>query len=123
VNGRVVESEGPNGQKQGANEAPENMARIEFKDFLAAAEFPSKVHPNVFGIDHRSSALGGKPFGEPLDGRSLRARISNAKRVAEMVTQAYVTCSAMQAAEATNALAIVGRLHDKIKVDRNTVIA
>jgi hypothetical protein len=29
----------------------------------------------------------------------------------------------MQAAEATTALAIVGRLHDKAKIERNTLIA
>jgi hypothetical protein len=33
-----------------------------------------------------------------------------------------VTPLAMQAAEVTNVLAIVGRLHDKAKVDRNTLI-
>jgi hypothetical protein len=45
------------------------------KHFLAATQFPSKVHPNIFGIGHRSGALGDKPFGEPLDGRSLRAKL------------------------------------------------
>jgi hypothetical protein len=40
------------------------------KYFLAASKFSSKVHPNVYGVDHGSGALGGKPFGNPLDGRS-----------------------------------------------------
>jgi hypothetical protein len=40
------------------------------KDFLAANKFSSKVHSNVFGIDRGTGTLGGKPFGEPLDGRS-----------------------------------------------------
>jgi hypothetical protein len=46
------------------------------KDFLAATKFSSKVHPNVFGIDRGSGTLGGKPFSESLDGRSLRANNS-----------------------------------------------
>ena len=73
----------------------------------------------------------------PLDGWSLEAKSSTVKRVAEMITQDYVTCFAMKAAKATsssaakrdteivtkeshvfyaratNTLAIFGRLHDK----------
>jgi hypothetical protein len=67
--------------------------------------------------------LCGKPFSELLDGRSLGAKSSTVKRVTEMVTQEYVTFFAVQAAEATNALAVLGRLHDKAEVDRNTLIA
>jgi hypothetical protein len=26
------------------------------EDFLAATEFPSKIHPNIFGIDRKSGA-------------------------------------------------------------------
>jgi hypothetical protein len=48
---------------------------------------------------------------------------SAAKRVAEMVTQEYVTRFAIQAADRKNTLAVFGRLHDKSKVDRNTLIA
>jgi hypothetical protein len=48
-------------------------------------------------------------------GRILGAKSSAVKRVAEVVTQEYVTRFAMQAAEATNALAIVERLHDCIE--------
>jgi hypothetical protein len=48
---------------------------------------------------------------------------SAVKRVAEMVTQEYVIRFAIQAAEETIAIAIFGRLHDKSKVDRNTLIA
>jgi hypothetical protein len=87
----------------------------------------------------------------PLDGRSLGAKSSAIKRVAEMVTHEYVTrfaieaagatdssavkrvaemvtqeyviCFAIQATEDTIALAIFGRLHDKSKVDRNILIA
>ncbi len=40
-----------------------------------------------------------------------------------MVAQEYVTSLVMQTAEATNALAILGGLHDKAEVDRNTLIA
>jgi hypothetical protein len=40
-----------------------------------------------------------------------------------MVTKEYVICFAMQAAEPTNALAVLERLHDKAEVDRNTLIA
>jgi hypothetical protein len=39
-----------------------------------------------------------------------------------MVTQENVTRFAMQAADATNPLAIVGRLHDKPKSIKNTLI-
>jgi hypothetical protein len=47
------------------------------KDFLATTtKFPSKVHPNIFGIDRGSGALGGKPFGDPLDKSSLGAESS-----------------------------------------------
>jgi hypothetical protein len=49
------------------------------KDFLAATNFPFKIHPNTFGIDRRSGALCGKPFGEPVDGRSLGAKYSVVK--------------------------------------------
>jgi hypothetical protein len=49
----------------------------------------------------------------PFDGRILKAQSSTVKRVAEIVTQEYLTRFAMQAAEATNALAVFGRLHDK----------
>jgi hypothetical protein len=90
---------------------------------LAATKFSSKVHPNVFGIDRGSGTLGGKPFGELLDGRSLGAKGSTVNCVTEMVTQEYVTCFAMQAAEVANALAVLGRLHDKAEVERNTLIA
>jgi ribosomal protein S17E len=38
----------------------------------------------------------------PLDGRSPGVKSSTVKRVAEIVTQEYVTCFTMQAAEATN---------------------
>jgi hypothetical protein len=93
------------------------------KDFFAATKVSSKVHPNVFGIDHGSSTLGGKPFGEPLDWRSLGAKSGTVKCVTKMVTQEYVARFAMQAAEATNAFAVLGRLHDKAEVDRNTLIA
>jgi ribosomal protein S17E len=58
-----------------------------------------------------------------LDRRSLGAKSSAVKRVAEMVTQEYVARFTMQAAEAKNTLAISGGLRDKSKVDRNTVIA
>ena len=50
--------------------------------------------------------------------RSLGAKSSAVKRVAEMVTQEQVTRFAMEAAEATNTF---GRLHDKSKVDKNYV--
>jgi hypothetical protein len=89
---------------------------------LAATKFSSKVHPNVFGIDRGSGTLGCKPFGELLDGRSLGAKGSTVNGVTEMVTQ-YVKCFAMQAAEVANALAVLGRLHDKAEVERNTLIA
>jgi hypothetical protein len=93
------------------------------KDFLAATKLSSKVHPNVFGVNHWSSTLSGKPFGEPLDGRSLGMKSGTVKCVTKMVTQEYVTRFAMQAAEATNTFAVLGRLHDKAEVDRNTLIA
>lgn len=51
----------------------------------------------------------------PLDGRGLGAKNSTVKRVAEMDVQEYVTRFAVQAAEATNTLAIFSRLHDKSK--------
>jgi hypothetical protein len=57
------------------------------KDFLAATKFPSKVHTNIFGIDRRFDARGGKPFGEPLNGRSLGAKSSTVECVTEVVTQ------------------------------------
>jgi hypothetical protein len=41
----------------------------------------------------------------------------------KMVAQEYVTSLVMQTAEATNALAILGGLHDKAEIDRNTLIA
>jgi hypothetical protein len=44
------------------------------KNFLAATKFCSKVHPSVYGIDRGSGTLDGKPFGEPLDWRSLGAK-------------------------------------------------
>jgi hypothetical protein len=56
------------------------------KDFLAATKFSSKIHPNVFGIDRGSGTVGSKPFGEPLNGRSLGAKGSIVKYVTEMVT-------------------------------------
>jgi hypothetical protein len=93
------------------------------EDFLATTKFPSKVHPDVFGIDSGSGTLGGKPFGDPLDRRSLGAESSTIECVTEMVAQEYITRFAMQSAEATNALAIFGRLHDKTEVYRNTLIA
>ena len=55
--------------------------------------------------------------------RSLGAKSGTVKCLTKMVTQKYVTRFAMQAAEATTALAIVGRLHDKAKIERNTLIA
>jgi hypothetical protein len=60
------------------------------KDFLAATKFPSKVNPNIFGINSRSGALGGKPFGKPFDGRSLGAKSSTVKCGTEMVTQEFM---------------------------------
>jgi hypothetical protein len=59
----------------------------------------------------------------PLDRRSLGAKSKAVKRVAEMVTQEYVTRFAIQAVEETKALDIFGRLYDKSKVDGNTLIA
>jgi hypothetical protein len=47
-----------------------------------------------------------------LDGRSLGAKISAVKCVAEMVRQEYVTRFAIPAAEATNTPAIFGGLHE-----------
>jgi hypothetical protein len=86
---------------------------------LATTKFSCKVHSNVFGIDRGSGTLAGKPLSEPLDRKSLAAKISTVKCVTvmvtqekcvtDMVTQEYVTRFAMQAAEATNALAVVGR--------------
>jgi hypothetical protein len=93
------------------------------KNSFATTKFSSKIHPNVFGIDRGSGTLGGKPFGEPLDGRSLEAKSSTVKCVTEMVTQEYVIRFAMQAAETMNALALFGRLHDKAEVDINALIA
>jgi GTP1/Obg family GTP-binding protein len=86
--------------------------RKQVKDFSAATKFSSEVHPNVFGIDRGSGTLG--------------AKSSTVKRVTEMVTMVtkeYVRRFAMQAADATNALAVLGRLLDKVEVDRNTLIA
>ena len=71
--------------------------------FATKTEFVRSLHKitmNTFGIDRGASNLGGKPFGEPLDGRSLGAKSSTLKCVTEMVTQEYVTRFAMQAAEA-----------------------
>jgi hypothetical protein len=93
------------------------------KSFLPATKFSSKVHPNVFGIDRGFGTLSGKPFGEPLNGRSLGAKSSSVNCVTKMVTQEYVLRFAMQATETTNALAVLGRLPDKAEVDRNTLIA
>jgi hypothetical protein len=45
------------------------------------------------------------------------------ERVAGMIMQEYVARIAIQAAEVTNTLASFGRLHDKAKVDRITLIA
>jgi ABC-type molybdate transport system ATPase subunit len=53
---------------------------------------------------------------------TLGAKSSTIERVTEMVTQDYVTRFAMQAANATNALAVLGRKHDKAEVDRNALI-
>jgi hypothetical protein len=64
--------------------------------------------------------LGGKPLGEALDMWSLETKSRAVYRVAETVMQEDITRFAMQAAEATNTLAIFGRLYDKAKVDRNT---
>jgi hypothetical protein len=47
---------------------------------------------------------------------------STVKLVVEMVTQEYARRFAIQAVEATNAHTIVGRLRDKTKVDRDTLI-
>jgi hypothetical protein len=64
----------------------------------------------LFGIDRRPNAVCGNPFAKPLDGRSPGAKSRIAKRVAEIVTKEYVTRFAMEAADATNVLAIVGTL-------------
>jgi hypothetical protein len=93
------------------------------KDLLVATKFPSKGHPNTFGIDRKSGALSGKPFAEPVDGRSHGAKGSAVMCATEMVTQENVARFAMQAAEATNAHVIFGGLHDKAEVDRNILIA
>jgi hypothetical protein len=93
------------------------------KYLLAATQFSSKVHPNAFGIDRGSGTLGGKPFVEPLDGRSLEAKSSTVRRFTEKVMQEYVTCFAMQAAEATNALPVLEGLHDRAEVEINTLFA
>jgi hypothetical protein len=45
------------------------------------------------------------------------------KRVAGMVAQEYVARVTVQAAMVTNTHAIFGRLHDRAKVDRITLIA
>jgi hypothetical protein len=53
----------------------------QIKAFLAETKFSSKVHPNVFGIDHGSGILNGKPFGESLGWRNLGAKSSTVKCV------------------------------------------
>jgi hypothetical protein len=58
--------------------------RKQVMDFLAATKFPSKIHPNIIGIDRGSGALGGKQFGEPFAGRSLGAKSSAVRCVSEM---------------------------------------
>ncbi len=73
-----------------------------------ATKFPSKILPDVFGID--LGAFGDKPFRETLDTRSFGAKGSIGKRVAEMVMQEYVTRFAKQTAEATNTLTIFAKL-------------
>jgi hypothetical protein len=62
----------------------------EVKDFLAATKLPSKIHPKVFRIDRGSGTLGGKPFGEPPDGRSLGAKSITVKYYTKMVGQECV---------------------------------
>jgi hypothetical protein len=90
---------------------------------LAATKFPSRIRANAFGINRRSGAPDVKSCGEPFDGRSLGAKSTTVNRVTGVVAREYVTYFAMQAAKAADALAILGRLHDKSKVDRNTLIA
>jgi hypothetical protein len=50
----------------------------------------------------------------PLDGGSLGAKSSSVKRVAEKVTQEYVTRFVMRAAEVTDTPVIFGRLHHRV---------